>query len=61
MNYGSTVSCSCGAEASKHSAVTDVELSFARLLLCCGAVAVRLPDAGTGNCAPDNYGVWRPR
>ena len=29
------------------------------VLLCCGAVAVALPDAG--NCAPDNYGVWRPR
>ena len=29
------------------------------VLLCCCAVAVALPDAG--NCAPDNYGVWRPR
>ena len=29
------------------------------VLLCCGAVAVVLPD--DGNCAPDNYGLWRPR
>ena len=54
-----TAPLSAGSGIGRQSPAAVAQAAVAVVLLCCGAVAVALPDAG--NCAPDNYGVWRPR